>query len=152
MNPTLAESRPSEKKSVSFFWTRFKQGGTWDVRKPQTRSTVTPKAQLSQRQACEHILHSKANRSKFREELKGKLEKIPNHTDLPNLLDMVVSACEIADTPIVKAECWARFIIADGWRSLKEREIAYKTYLQDWNNPAIAKILKSNNQLPKTVS
>ena len=41
------------------------------VRKAKTRPTVKPKSQLSQRQNCEHILQSKANRSKLHEELKG---------------------------------------------------------------------------------
>ena len=123
-----------------------------DVRKAKTRPMMTPKSQPSQRQKCEYILHSKVNRIKFREELKGELEKTPNHTDLPSVLDRVVSTCEIVDTPVVKTGCWARFITSEGWGILKEREIAYRTYLQDRKNPALAQILKTNNQLAKTVT
>ena len=84
-----------------------------DVRKAKTRPMMTSKSQLSQRQNCEHILHSKANRSKFREELKGELEKMPNHANLPSVLDRVVSTCEIVDTPVVRTDCWARFFTSE---------------------------------------
>ena len=102
-----------------------------DFRKAKTRPMMTPKSQLSQGQKCENVLHSKVNRSKFREELKGELEKMPSHTDQPSVLDRVVSTCEIVDTPVVFTDCWARFITSEGWGILKKREIAYRTYLQD---------------------
>ena len=117
-----------------------------DVRKAKTRPTVTPKSQLSQRRKCEYILHSKVNRNKFREELKGELEKMPNHTDLPSVLDRVVSTCEIVDTPVVKTDCWARFITSEGWGILKKREIAYRTYLQEKKEPSLSSDPK--NQKP----
>ena len=34
----------------------------------------------------------------FHDELKGELEKTPNHTDLPSVLDSVVSSCGIVDS------------------------------------------------------
>ena len=123
-----------------------------NFRKAKTRPMMTPKSQLSQRQKCEYILHSKVNRNKFREELKGELVKMPNHTDLPSVLDRVVSTCEIVDRPVVKTDCWARFITSEGWGILKKREVAYRTYLQDRKNPALAQILRTNNQLAKTVT
>ena len=89
-------------------------------------ATLHGDVQKAKRQSCEHILHSKANSSKFREELKGKLEIMPNHTsaNLPSVLDNVVSTCGIVDTPVVKTDCWARFITSEGWGILKNREIA----------------------------